>query len=486
MFDFNIILFLLWGFHILRRFFYYFYLWQVKSYRLDRFLEEAKRNKKSIFPTTSLIFIIIIIFVILNKEIYSLYVTGLILFLLSFYSLVLFLKRKWHFPFFTKKIILNFILTILFWFYLVLYFKKEIILFIPIFEIFLPFFILLSFVLFEIPIFFIKKYLIRKAKRKRERFPHLLVIGITGSYGKTSTKDFLYHLLSCKYGKERVLKTQKNINIDIGIAKVILHSLKPDHKFFICEIGAYRKGEVKDVCGFIKPRIAIVTGVNEQHLALFGSMENLLSAEGGEELIDSLPQDGIAFFNAKNKYCVDLYKKVKTKKYLYGEKAENFAKENLSGAIAVAKELGMKDEEIKEAIKEIENKLPGIEMKKGKNDFIILDSSYSSNPTGVIAHLDYLKNFNGKKVIIMPCLIELGYAAKEIHKNIGKKISQVCDLGIITTESNFKEIKEEAGNKVVLIKDPQDIFKKVMSFCQSKDVILLEGRVPNLLIKLLV
>ena len=154
--------------------------------------------------------------------------------------------------------------------------------------------------------------------------------------------------------------------------------------------------------------------------------------------------------------------------------------------MAVAKELGMTDEEISSAVAKIDNKLPGIVKRRGINGLTIFDATYSANPDGVIANLEYLKNnFTGKKVIVMPCLIELGKASKEVHQRIGAKIAEVCDLAIITTKDRFKEIKETAGEKAVFLENSREIFEKVKEFCQPGDVVLLESRVPKQLIGLL-
>ena len=88
--------------------------------------------------------------------------------------------------------------------------------------------------------------------------------------------DLIISYLSKKY---KVLKTKEHQNSEIGVAKCILNDLKSEHEIFIAEVGAYNKGKVKEVCSILRPEIGIVTGINEQHLALFGSMENLLSAE---------------------------------------------------------------------------------------------------------------------------------------------------------------------------------------------------------------
>ncbi|GAI48689.1 unnamed protein product, partial [marine sediment metagenome] len=137
-----------------------------------------------------------------------------------------------------------------------------------------------------------------------EQFKNLLVVGITGSYGKTSTKEFLATVLSKRFN---VLKTKEHQNSEIGISRCILNELKPEHKVFIVEMGAYGKGGIKLLCDIAKPKIGILTGMNEQHLALFGSQENIIKTK--YELIENLPSDGMAIFNGNNKYCSELYGK---------------------------------------------------------------------------------------------------------------------------------------------------------------------------------
>ena len=163
--------------------------------------------------------------------------------------------------------------------------------------------------------------------------------------------------------------------------------------------------------------------------------------------------------------------------------------ENLLGAMAVAKELGMSEKDILIGVSKIKNKLSGIEVKQGIGGLKIIDATYSANPDGVIAHLEYLNDFPGKKVVVMPCLIELGKSSKEVHLEIGKKIAEVCDLAIITTNNCFSYIKETGGEKVFLIRDSKGIFEKIKSSIGNKGTVLLEGResmAPNRLLKMLV
>jgi len=440
-----------WFVVFIKTFLFWLWLWQLKEYHIGRFRAhfEAQKIKKVIS---------------------------------SFWRL--------KYPKFTKKIIVILFtgagLAILWLFYLPGFL---LIILAPVFSSLLVLF-------FQIPTVIWRNNVLQKAKLKRAQFNDLLVIGITGSYGKTSFKEFLAAILAEKFN---VLKSRENQNSEIGISQCILRELKPEHEIFICEMAAYNKGGIKLLCDIVKPKIGIITGVNEQHLATFGSMENLLSAEGGKELIESLPcsqpravlrglpKDGIAFFNAKNRYCQDLYQKTKTKKFLYGENIKTAGLENIEGAKLVARELGMNEQEIEQAAAKIKDKFPGIEIKKSISGLTVINATYSANPTGVMAHLDYLKTLrqaDGKLMIVMPCLIELGPASERIHQEIGKKIGETCDLALIITKDRFREIKQGAPS-ALFMENPKEILEKIKSFTKEDDIVLLEGRMPKQLIALI-
>ncbi|PIS39980.1 MAG: hypothetical protein COT32_02190, partial [Candidatus Nealsonbacteria bacterium CG08_land_8_20_14_0_20_36_22] len=348
---------------------------------------------------------------------------------------------------------------------------------------------------FQIPTVILVKKTLKKAKEKKEQFKNLIVIGITGSYGKSSTKEFLATILSEKF---KVLKTPKNINAEIGIAKTILNELKPEHQVFIAEIGAYERGKIKEVCRMLGPKIGILTGINEQHLSTFGSLENIKKAK--YELIESLPrtiivrglpEDGIAIIRDKLDLRADDIRV--EKEYIFFKVSGVNFKVNLLGihnidnillSASCAQKLGMSLEEISRACLKIKPEQGGMKFLR-KDAPVVIDSSYSANPDGVIADLDYLKTLRqaqGKLIIVMPCLIELGRVSKEVHKRIGRKIGEVCDLAIITTRDYFKEIKKtaEIGSlQIFLIENPKEIIAKIKEFCKNDDVVLLEGRVPK-------
>ena len=520
------------------------YLWQLKDYHLGRFIDHFRTEKgKKIFFNEAFLFKIFLLLLLIFR--FSILILSVAIFLLlavyfseALLSVLAFSKKDLRKPVFTKKIIfLSSVLLILLFLFLV--FLNYIFSFGARGEVFAVFYLLLfdlitpfivsAAILFFQPFSFLAKYLlIEKAKRKRRTLRDLLVIGITGSYGKTSTKEFLAEILSQKF---RVLKTKEHQNSEVGISQSILKDLRKEHQIFIAEMGAYNRGGIKLLCQIAEPKIGILTGVNEQHMATFGSQQNIIKAKF--ELIESLKEDGTAILNdsspkIKNeKLKIKNYNpKLKNIKFCSINEKEDFWAEdiktekeslsfkvfskdgdwanfklNLLGAQNVesillaaccAKGLGMKLGEISLVCQKFRPEQEGMILLKGKNGLNIVDSSYSSNPSGVLAHLEYLKIWPGRKAIIMPCLIELGSASKEVHYRIGEKIGQICNLAIITTKDRLREIREGAikegmkAENIIFLENPGKIKEKINDFKGENDIVLLEGRVNKEIVRALI
>lgn len=522
---------LFWLIRTIKNTFFFLYLWQLKEYHLGRYISHFDTEKGRRLISSPLIFLKIFFLFLIHVIFLSQILLGIYI-IESAQAIKNLFQKKLKLPILTKKVIFLALVSIILE---ISYFISIYSLVTPLFVFYLLIFdiftlaIISGIILFFQPLAALARFLIiRKAIKRREAFKNLIVIGITGSYGKTSTKEFLSTILSENFN---VLKTKEHQNSEVGISQCILKELKPEHRIFVVEMGAYNRGGIKLLCNITKPKIGILTGINEQHMATFGSQENIV--QGKYELIESLPKDGIAIFNGDNNYCFELYENAETTKRFsvsgISEKEKiikadawvdniNVGKEfldfkvftkdgesadfklNLLGgqnvenilmAIIAARELGMSLQKIAEACRKIKREQGGMKLIRDKG-FNVVDSTYSSNPDGVIANLDYLKVWQGKKVIIMPCLIELGKAAKEVHKRIGEKIGRVCDLAIITTKDYFREIKESAiksgirEENIIFSENPKGIFEKIKYFNGSEeDVILLQSRVPKELIGLL-
>ena len=300
------------------------------------------------------------------------------------------------------------------------------------------------------------------------------------------------HILSKKFV---VLKTPEHRNSEMGIAHTILYDLTDEHQVFVCEMGAYNRGGIKLLASIAKPQIGIITGINEQHMATFGSQENIIKTKF--ELVEALPEDGTVILNEDSErvqnekgnmknYNTKLKKTIWTssKQVDWKMGMPQHVKENVALAAGAAKELGMTQQEITEACKGL-SLVQGInKAKRGVNGITVIDSSYSANPDGVIADLEYLKSFSGKKIIVIPSLIELGSASWQVHVKIGRKIGEVCDLAIITTTDEFSALQKGAKEKgmkddaIILLESKEKIVEKVKSTTKAGDVVLLEGRGP--------
>mgnify|MGYP001558311664 FL=1 len=461
----------------LRNAFHQTFLWQLKEYRFDRIFAHLKTGQgKKLFlgPLTLLKWIPLVILsglVFLSffnplpeSDYWSKLIAALYYFFWSIWILEAILNirelvtRGWKLPKFTLKIISILLLVFILQFGTLRLNRQAPLILGPILDKFLPLSIFLFVILFNIPFQVLKKIIIIKAKRKISSFKSLKVIGITGSYGKTSTKEFLATILSEKF---KVAKTSGFNNTDIGIAKCILRDLKPEYQIFVVEMGAYKKGEIKTICDMVKPDMGIITGINEQHLELFGSLENTMKAKF--ELVESLPKEGIVILNGNNSYCLEMAKWAKVKElkiftfrsdtdiknikvfqdhlefslidknkrmmiYLLGRQTI----ENVLAAIYASKSLGMTLDEIKKGISKIVPTSNTMQFSGKLGGMTLVDDAFNANPDGVVAAVEYMKIFKGKKILVLTPLIELGEEAEKIHERLGKEVTKVCDLVLLT------------------------------------------------------
>ena len=252
----------------------------------------------------------------------------------------------------------------------------------------------------------------------------LLVIGVTGSYGKTSTKEILAHVLTDKF---LVAKTPGTNNTLIGVALTVLIKLPRNAQVFVVEMGAYKVGEITSICRLVKPKIGILTGINEQHLDLFGSRENIIRAKS--ELLLALPKTGLAVINGVN----PITKKLKAgqapiKHYRFGKFKTNLLgvhqQLNIGAAIAVARYLGVEQFDLTH----IPQFKTAITQTNGLNGALIINDSYNSNPDGFLAAVDLAKTIPAKKkILISPGIIELGRASETVHQRLLTAAKTVFD-----------------------------------------------------------
>ena len=307
----------------------------------------------------------------------------------------------------------------------------------------------------------IKRCYARAARRKIAKLD-IIKIGITGSFGKTSTKTILQAMLEKEY---KVCVTPKNFNTEMGVTKAILENLD-DHDIFIAEMGARHRGDIEKLAKMVKPKYGIITTIGCQHIETFGSLKAI--EETKNELPLNIAKDGIVVFNGDSPSTYRLYQNFKGNKYLTNKKnsfarAENICInengstfdlvidnkstpvstkllgkcniDNIVTASALAYILGIKREDIASAIKTLSP--PPHRLEIIKNNFsTILDDSYNSNMIGSQEALSVLSKFNGLKIVVTPGLVEMGSEQSEVNFKLGAMIADVADYIIIMNEVN--------------------------------------------------
>ena len=347
---------------------------------------------------------------------------------------------------------------------------------------------------------------------------NLKIIGITGSYGKTSCKNILRDVLSGAYN---TLETPRSINTLNGLMMVINNTLSKFDEVFIAEMGAYVKGDIKALANLVKPKYAIITRIGLAHLYTFGSEENIL--EGKMELVEALPKDGVAVLNRddlkqvgyhiKNN-CKVMWIGIDTKdevdvkasniksskngltfdvKFKDDDKIYNFKTKllgvhnvyNILSSLALASCFKIDKNKLVESVSRIKPIEHRLELKKIGN-FYQIDDAFNSNPVGANNALDVLDTMPGVKIVVTPGMIELGDKQYEENKKFGKHITKVADKVILVGEKITKAIKdgliEEGFNKdnLYIINDVKDSYKMIQNFKEKSDIYALyENDLPD-------
>ena len=355
---------------------------------------------------------------------------------------------------------------------------------------------------------------INDAARILREMPNLKIIGVTGSYGKTSVKYYLSTLLSTQYN---VLHTPGNYNTTLGVVRTIRERMKPFHEIFICEMGAREVGDIKEICDLVHPDYGIITSIGPQHLQSFHTIENIVSTKF--ELADAVPASGKVFLNYDNSYIRG--KKTDKNVVSYGITDENvdfraydiavsprgsFFKmkdetgkeyefhtrlvgshnvQNIAGAIAVAHTLGIPMEKLLYPVKQLESVPHRLQLVK-QGDRILIDDAYNSNRNGFEAALDTLSMFKELRILLTPGMVELGEKQYDENKAVGVYAADKCDYAVLVGKEQTKPIQDglmEAGfpeNRMILVDTLQEAFRMVNAIPDEKQkVVLIENDLPD-------
>lgn len=359
----------------------------------------------------------------------------------------------------------------------------------------------------------------RDAERILRSMPDLKVIGVTGSYGKTSTKHYLNRILSEHFD---VMMTPGSFNTTMGVIRTVREYLKPYNEVFIVEMGAKLPGDIKEICDLVHPSIGIVTAVGEQHLESFKTIENVQHTKF--ELVDALPSDGrglavvnddfpyVANRSVDNVECVRYAVSVTgnadyiAKDISYSSSGTRFTVKtpageviefatrlvgecnvsNLLAAIIVAMRLDVPVEKIRYAVGQIEQVEHRLNIKRTPGGVTIVDDAFNSNPIGSRMALDVLAMMRqGRRIIVTPGMIELGDRQEELNREFGRKIAASADIAIIVGEYNRESITAGIADvadghaEVHTVASFSESQRLLAGMLRSNDTVLYENDLPD-------
>lgn len=382
-----------------------------------------------------------------------------------------------------------------------------------IFQLIIPVFIILSHLSYMPLEIYLKDQILERTKQKLKGLTNLKIVAITGSFGKTSTKDILYTLLWKKY---YVVKTPKSFNTPLGIARTILEDVKSNTQILITEVGAYKRGEIAKITKLIKPQIGVITSVAPQHLSKFGSLENIAKAKF--ELVENLTPQGSAILNGEYDLLKSLalhLQGVRTK--FFGQNSPVFASNiktgidgtsfnmhtprgitqmkipligehhvsNFLAATVVAMELGMKLSEIKQRANLLLPTPHRLEIRK-QGSLTVIDNTYNTNPKAAQSSLKLLENYPAsQKIIITPGLVELGKQSSKENQNLAKNAAKIVDQFIIVGQNAKKDLllglrgSKFPREKIHLVSSTNEGINLLSQNLPPNSVVLLENDLPD-------
>ncbi|MFD2706314.1 Mur ligase family protein [Salibacterium lacus] len=362
----------------------------------------------------------------------------------------------------------------------------------------------------------ISQYYYHDAEKIIKQMNNLEVIGVTGSYGKTSTKHILETVLSSEFN---VLMTPESYNTKMGVTKTIRTMLKPYHNIFIAEMGAKQEYDIQDISELVHQKYGILTAIGEQHLETFKTLDNIKKTKF--ELIETLPHEGTAFLNKDDQNIMSYQQRNQCRTMYYGidsvdlhyraadisysSKGSEFTVYkydgtsvkiqtkllgrhniyNILAAIAMASEKGISFEKIARSVKQVAPVEHRLELKKSSGNITIVDDSFNSNPVGSRMALEVLGQMPEYKMLVTPGMIELGEKEYELNKRFAEYAADVCDFVILVGKKQTEPMQQGLAdkgypkNQYYVAENLQDALQKMNEQALQKSVVLLENDLPD-------
>jgi UDP-N-acetylmuramoyl-tripeptide--D-alanyl-D-alanine ligase len=363
-----------------------------------------------------------------------------------------------------------------------------------------------------------RRYVQRARDSLRDWAP--LTIGVTGSYGKTTTKFCIGAVLAAD---RPTLVTPESYNSFLGVIRTINEHLQWRHRAFVVEMGMFRRGDIRELCELVHPSVGVITAIGPMHLERLGSIEAITAAKA--ELLEALPPDGHFITNADDPRCLGLAEQAKVPVTLFGMdhgRAQVLARDvglvdgrttfdlhldgpdsppiavsagllgrhnvsNLLAAAAVGHVLGIEPARIAEALAGVEapaHRLQPIHNRRA--GVVVIDDAYNSNPDGAAAALEVLREHPAtRRLLVTPGMVELGELETELNHRFGVHAAGVCDLAILVGAARTIPIGEGLSTAgmdpaaVHVVADIAEATALLARLTRAGDVVLFENDLPD-------
>jgi UDP-N-acetylmuramoyl-tripeptide--D-alanyl-D-alanine ligase len=365
-----------------------------------------------------------------------------------------------------------------------------------------------------------KRRIIEQARRRIKQSPHLKIIGITGSYGKTTMKEAVSAILA---ESRRVVNTKDSINTPLGIARQIIGEITPEIEWYVVEMGAHREGDIRELCAITPPDISIITGVNEAHLERFGSLEATERAKG--EIVRYAKPEAVVIANGDDERAVSAALRNAGARAVvrYGMRNErnewqaheitinpdglrqsfaiahgadritaqtaligNYAPALFAGAAAAASAAGIAHDDIRRGIGIVKPVPHRLEPRIANGNILVIDDSYNGNPAGAREAMNVLARFTGRRTIyVTPGLVETGAANARIHRELGRELAGAADLVVLIDTTATREMRaglEAAHMKpesILVFPDAPAAHRALPGIIRENDVVLFQNDWPE-------
>jgi UDP-N-acetylmuramoyl-tripeptide--D-alanyl-D-alanine ligase len=332
----------------------------------------------------------------------------------------------------------------------------------------------------------------KEAKNKLKSMDNLQIVAITGSYGKTSIKNFVAEILSKKY---RVYATPRSVNTIGGIVRDVNESLPSDTEIYVCEAGAREIGDIYEITTFLEPQTVVVGRVGLAHIEYFKSLQNIIATK--LEIMQSPrlerafihtsvtdePHEKVTFFGNEiqninatlegTDFELDLDENVLS---LHTNVLGSFQTMNISVAVQIAKKFGMSDKEIQSAVSSLTPVAHRLQMIKAGGK-VILDDGYNGNIDGMLEAVRLCSLHQGRKVIVTPGLVE---SSDELNLKLIEAINGIFDVAIVTGALNAELFDKnlKVKNKIML-QDKSKMQEALIEHTKAGDIILFANDAPN-------